>query len=291
MARRQTSDFADQEERRVKGILSRASRRKSEAGVEEVLTQRELISQLTDGIERKKVSQPSEPESSDSSDDEFDESELRALDAAVSAGLAATFVVKKPSSLPARRRKLLSSFDCGADPSPYLKDSVVATSAIAAQHGKKGAGRDAATLAESSSLYQVAQHKAAPAVKKGVTSGKDWFDLQATEMTEELKQDLRAVRMRSALDPKRFYKALDRPSKFVQIGTVVEGRDEFFTARLTKKERRSNLVEELMADVKARQYTKRKYNDIQKEKKNKRHFGPKKRTKLSSRVDKKGKQD
>ena len=38
------------------------------------------------------------------------------------------------------------------------------------------------------------------------------------------------------------YQALDRPSKFVQLGTVIEGRDEFYTSRLNRKERRGNLV-------------------------------------------------
>ena len=117
-----------------------------------------------------------------------------------------------------------------------------------------------------------------------VTSGKGWFDLPSTEMSEALAQDLRAVRMRSALDPKRFYKALDvgkSKSKFVQVGTVVgSGRDDHWSGRLTKKERKSTLVEELMADERARQYTKRKYSQIQAAKQSGKKFGPKKAAKM-----------
>jgi hypothetical protein len=35
----------------------------------------------------------------------------------------------------------------------------------------------------------------------------------------------------------RFYKARDRPGKFVQLGTVLQGRDEFYTSRLMRKTR------------------------------------------------------
>ena len=72
------------------------------------------------------------------------------------------------------------------------------------------------------------------------TSGKDHFNLPGTELTEQVRHDLRAVRMRGALDPKRFYKSHDyNASRFVQVGTVIEGREEYTTARLSKKERRS----------------------------------------------------
>ena len=41
------------------------------------------------------------------------------------------------------------------------------------------------------------------------TKGKDWFNLPATELTEEKKNDLMVLQYRRALDPKRFYKAPD----------------------------------------------------------------------------------
>lgn len=38
---------------------------------------------------------------------------------------------------------------------------------------------------------------------------KNWYGLPATEVTEELKQDLEVLQMRSVLDPKHFYKKND----------------------------------------------------------------------------------
>jgi len=93
---------------------------------------------------------------------------------------------------------------------------------------------------------------------------KGWFNMQGAEMTDELKADMKAIRMRNHLDPQKFYKRSDKFHKFVQVGTVIEGSAEYYSSRLTKKERRGNFVEELMADDKIRSYAKRKYGQIQK---------------------------
>jgi len=42
--------------------------------------------------------------------------------------------------------------------------------------------------------------------ERSKTKGKNWFDLPATELTDEVKQDLEVLQMRSVLDPKHFYK-------------------------------------------------------------------------------------
>lgn len=44
----------------------------------------------------------------------------------------------------------------------------------------------------------------------------------------------------------------DKPSKFAQLGTVIEGPTEFKSARLTKKERKNTLLEEVMSDAKVK---------------------------------------
>jgi hypothetical protein len=41
------------------------------------------------------------------------------------------------------------------------------------------------------------------------TKGSKWFNMPATELTDELKNDLEVLRMRSVLDPKHFYKKND----------------------------------------------------------------------------------
>jgi hypothetical protein len=85
-------------------------------------------------------------------------------------------------------------------------------------------------------------------------AGEGWFGMQATPMTAELERDLLLIRNRNYLDPKRFYKSADnkkKPSKFVQAGTVIEGAAEFYSSRLVKRQRRGNLVEEIMAESSA----------------------------------------
>jgi len=39
--------------------------------------------------------------------------------------------------------------------------------------------------------------------------GDKWFNMPATEITEEVKRDLEVLQMRSVLDPKTFYKKND----------------------------------------------------------------------------------
>lgn len=96
------------------------------------------------------------------------------------------------------------------------------------------------------------------------TAGKNWFDLGKPEMTPELKRDLQLLKMRHVLDPKRFYKKVDEPSKYFAVGTIQEDPTEFFSNRLTKKERKSTLAEEVLSTRK--DYFKSKYRDIQKTK-------------------------
>lgn len=100
------------------------------------------------------------------------------------------------------------------------------------------------------------------------TKGDKWFGLPATELTEEVKRDLELMKMRSVLDPKHFYKGNhDRPlPKYFQIGKVQDSPFDFYNNRLTKKERKRTLVDELMADAEFNKYNKNKYAEILKEK-------------------------
>ncbi|KAJ2161730.1 rrna-processing protein fcf2 [Coemansia sp. RSA 552] len=97
------------------------------------------------------------------------------------------------------------------------------------------------------------------------TAGKSWFGMKAPVMTDELKNDLRVLQLRNVLDPKRFYKksAMTKEvPKYFEVGTIVEGPTEFYSSRMTRKQRRSNLVDELLADKKARDYFKSKVSEI-----------------------------
>eukprot|EP00985_Skeletonema_marinoi_P012672 scaffold6164_cov66-Skeletonema_marinoi.AAC.3 len=99
------------------------------------------------------------------------------------------------------------------------------------------------------------------------SAGQGWFGMTATPMSDQLKSDLAIIRNRNYLDPKKFYKSADSfNGKVLQVGTVIEGSSEFYSSRLTNKERKQNLTEEIMSDVTVANYAKRKYYDMQSEK-------------------------
>lgn len=108
------------------------------------------------------------------------------------------------------------------------------------------------------------------------TAGDKWFGMKAPDMTPELKMDMELLKMRNVLDPKRFYKKSDskKDPKFFEMGTIVEGNTEFFSARLTKKERKQTFAQELLGDDDSQKYFKRKYAEIgdSKEVGRKKHF-------------------
>ncbi|KZC11494.1 PREDICTED: deoxynucleotidyltransferase terminal-interacting protein 2 [Dufourea novaeangliae] len=105
--------------------------------------------------------------------------------------------------------------------------------------------------------------------ERAETKGKAWFNMRPPEMTPEVKHDLEVLQMRSALDPKHFYKKNDLKviPKYFQIGKVVDSPLDYYSGRLTKKERKNTIVDELMADAEFSKYNKRKYKEIIEEKK------------------------
>lgn len=89
-----------------------------------------------------------------------------------------------------------------------------------------------------------------------------------TEITPQIRRDLQLLKLRNVLDPKRHYRKDDSKGfpKYFQTGKIVDGPTEFFSARLTKKERKQTLADEILADNKAKAYFKRKFDEIQKSK-------------------------
>ncbi|RWW61347.1 hypothetical protein BHE74_00031590, partial [Ensete ventricosum] len=59
-----------------------------------------------------------------------------------------------------------------------------------------------------------------------VYTGYDLFDMPALTITPEIKKDL----------------------EILKVGTVIEPASEFFSGRLTKKERKTTLADELLHD-------------------------------------------
>ncbi|KAK2705280.1 deoxynucleotidyltransferase terminal-interacting protein 2-like [Artemia franciscana] len=104
--------------------------------------------------------------------------------------------------------------------------------------------------------------------EKEKTKGQKWFNLPATEMTEEKKNDLEIIQMRSILDPKRFYKKNDMKvlPKYFQVGTIIDSPVDYYSSRIPKKERKKTLVDELMSDAHFQRYNKKKFLEIQERK-------------------------
>lgn len=88
--------------------------------------------------------------------------------------------------------------------------------------------------------------------------------MPATEVTEEIENDLKILQMRSVLDPKHFYKKNDLKvlPKYFQIGTVQHSQLDYFNERGTKKNKKKSLVDELLADAEFQSFTKRKYKEV-----------------------------
>ena len=119
------------------------------------------------------------------------------------------------------------------------------------------ARRDAAVRRKEAEQREVARRRPKGEAVK-------WHDIPERELTQELKRELRLLKLRGATDPKRFYKAADstKLSTRFHIGTVIEGPADFYSSRLTKRERKQTFAEELLADPKVKAYAKRKFQEV-----------------------------
>ncbi|RVW55959.1 rRNA-processing protein fcf2 [Vitis vinifera] len=97
------------------------------------------------------------------------------------------------------------------------------------------------------------------------------FDMPAPTITPELKKDLQLLKLRSAIDPKRHYKKSDSKSKTLpkyfqaSLGLMRKylSASDFFSGRLTKKERKASLADELLSNSSFADYRKRKVREIE----------------------------
>lgn len=109
----------------------------------------------------------------------------------------------------------------------------------------------------------------------------DWHEIPVARMTPELQKDLRVIENRQHLDPKRFYKSSgtgrkkgELPNR-VHVGTVMVGAHEFYSSRLTRRERRRSVLDEVLSDERVMNYTKNKFKTLQQAKQiNKRVIDP-----------------
>ncbi|KAK3368205.1 Fcf2 pre-rRNA processing-domain-containing protein [Podospora didyma] len=98
------------------------------------------------------------------------------------------------------------------------------------------------------------------------TAGSDWFNMPRTNLTPQLKADLQMLRMRdvAAMGKQFFKKDNNKPfvPEFCQVGTLISGATDGANNRLTKKERKRTIVEEVLAGHTVGKF-KEKYQAIQ----------------------------
>nr|GMD77518.1 rRNA-processing protein fcf2-like [Ipomoea batatas] len=98
------------------------------------------------------------------------------------------------------------------------------------------------------------------------TAGKNWFDMPAPSITPELKKDLQLLKVPSlSLFVYLIQNAFDMMVIFM-VGVVIEPASEFYSSRLSKKERKATLAEELISDTNLVEYRKRKVREIEEQK-------------------------
>jgi Fcf2 pre-rRNA processing len=107
---------------------------------------------------------------------------------------------------------------------------------------------------------------------KDATTGPKWFDLPAPSGADlpRLAREVDAMRLRNALDPKRFYRKEDTKAgplpKYFAIGHILTTPSPFGGPSrddLPRAARKRTIVDELMEDDEARTYAKRKFNELQ----------------------------
>ncbi|KAI1265084.1 Fcf2 pre-rRNA processing-domain-containing protein [Xylariaceae sp. FL1019] len=98
-----------------------------------------------------------------------------------------------------------------------------------------------------------------------VDAGPKWFNLPKTDLTPQLRKDLQLLKMRDVLDPKRFYKKDNSRGvpEFSQVGTFIPGPTDYFNSRMTKKERKRTLLEDVLDTEDMNRKFKSKYGEIQ----------------------------
>ncbi len=97
----------------------------------------------------------------------------------------------------------------------------------------------------------------------------DWYNLPRTDLTPELKRDLQLLKLRDvAAMGKQFFKKDNKKDyipEYCQVGTIIAGATDGANNRLTRKEQKRTIVEEVLASETAVKY-KNKYQQIQEKK-------------------------
>ncbi|KAK4936041.1 dTDP-fucopyranose mutase [Elasticomyces elasticus] len=191
----------------------------------------------------------------------LDEAENRLREKAASVTTTSPDAISFDTGGEAKPRKPFPKLQHSLAKAAYIQDNQgVAQTNPQAIVGKNG------NISASAELKPTVPQAKSKKTNDQVSAGPDWFDLPKTNLTPQLKRDLQLIEMRSVLDPHRHYKKNNRKGKiptFSQTGTVIEGPTEYYSARINKRDRANNFVEEAMATEKETGRFKRKYAEIQ----------------------------
>lgn len=100
-------------------------------------------------------------------------------------------------------------------------------------------------------------------------AGADWYNMPRTELTPQLKRDLQVLRMRDVIAMGKQHFKKDNRKEFVpeycQVGTIIAGATDGSSQRLTRKEKKRTIVEEVLSAENASKF-KSKFHEIQEKK-------------------------
>lgn len=205
----------------------------------------------------------SEHESEPGSDDNDLDSLLNKAEAALTVSQHDTTISEKHD--PIRKQ---SKMNHGINQSLYFKTTdgrskLVEDAVQLIEDGQKSP-RNTLLVVKANSALSKRRSRKERQEERAKSSGKEWFDMPKPEITPEVKRDLQILKMRHVLDRKRHYKKMGKQENptYFQMGTIIEGPTEFFSARLTKKERKQTIVDELLASEEQKQYYERKHDEV-----------------------------
>ena len=136
--------------------------------------------------------------------------------------------------------------------------------------GNKSGEKVYASLLEAPKSLSMAAGVAAASASASAAAAREiekkkWQEIPERELTPEMRQELRLLKLRSAADSKRFYKSNDTsklPTRF-HVGTVVAPAAEFYSGRLRRAERSATFVDAALADGDADASRRRRFAEIQ----------------------------
>ncbi|KAL2017296.1 hypothetical protein VTK56DRAFT_2319 [Thermocarpiscus australiensis] len=149
---------------------------------------------------------------------------------------------------------------------PAAKAPATVSAPVAPTAGEQAAATEKKSEKLSVRVPQLAQKKKGPKE----TLGSDWYNMPRTSLTPELKRDLQLLRMRDVVAMgKQFFKKDSRKDfipEYCQVGTIIAGATDGLNGRLTRKERKRTIVEEVLSGENLAKF-KNKYQEIQEQKK------------------------